>query len=95
MIEELRDRANNGDPHAASLLVESLKQQGKFDQLLEEIHAGTSGAPEALIGLFEQQGDRVLTERLRRFGLDADGNIRTEPPPGGVPGGGTGGEMAG
>lgn len=44
-----------------------------MDLLYEEVHAGTTSAGAALIGLLEERGDHETAERLRTLGCEPDG----------------------
>ncbi|WP_406490323.1 tetratricopeptide repeat protein [Streptomyces sp. NBC_01604] len=70
---ELREEADAGDGFSAEVLLESLVERGAVDLLYEEVHAGTTSAGAALIGLLEERGDHETAERLRTLGCEPDG----------------------
>jgi hypothetical protein len=76
-LDELRELADSGNPVAAEQLVKLLAEQRRLDELWQEVHAGTTGALDALIAVLGEAGTGagVGTERLRCWGLNADGGI--------------------
>jgi len=63
-----------GDSFAARRLAGLLARQGRADELRAEVNAGTSGAAGCLITMLAQQGETALADRMRRFGLNANGS---------------------
>jgi hypothetical protein len=74
-IDELRARADAGDPDAAGQLAGLLAERGDFDGLRTRTEAGDEHAAWRLSGLLIEQGRGDEAERLRRFGLNPDGSI--------------------
>ena len=67
-LDELRDRADAGNPYAA-------EQLAGLDGLRDRVAVGDEYAAEQLARMLIQRGQREEAERLRRFGLNPDGSI--------------------
>ncbi|MCX4993530.1 tetratricopeptide repeat protein [Streptomyces sp. NBC_00568] len=68
----LREDVDGGDWLSTTVLLESLVEQGDVDLLYDEVHAGTSGAGAALIGVLDGRGEHEAAERLRTVGCEAE-----------------------
>ncbi len=76
-VTELRARADDfGD--AAHALAELLAAQGRADELISELCAGNRSALSAWAGLLNARGEHERAERLRIFGVNADGSIASK-----------------
>jgi hypothetical protein len=77
-LDELRARADAGDLHAADQLAGLLAGRGDLDgavQIMRACADAGHGEARRLAGLLIRQGRGEEAERLRRFGLAADGSI--------------------
>jgi len=80
-LEELRTRADAGDTYAAARLADLLAGRGDLDQALQFLRAQANagnGDASRLAALLAQQRRGEEAERLRRFGLAADGSTASE-----------------
>ncbi len=68
-------RPNAGDKSAAISLAYLLAKRGDLDELRARTDAGDEEAAGLLPRVLIEQGRREEGERLRRFGLTADGSI--------------------
>lgn len=68
----LREDVDGGDWLSTTILLESLVEQGDVDLLYDEVHAGTSGAGAALIGVLDGRGEHEAAERLRTVGCEVE-----------------------
>ena len=75
-VDELRALAEAGNAAAAWSLVAPLIEEGKVEELWQEVHAGTAHAAMVALALSEQGSMAgVDVEQLRRWGLNADGDV--------------------
>jgi hypothetical protein len=71
-IGELRARADADDLDSAWRLARLLDEENRFDELYEEVLAGTDGAGEHFIDILRRCGETGLAEHLQNLGFDPD-----------------------
>ena len=77
-LEELRTRTEAGDPYAADGLADLLAKRGELDGLWDNVISGNGRAAQLAADLLAQRGTGDDADRLRRFGLNADGSIASD-----------------
>jgi hypothetical protein len=77
-VDELRSRADGGDPYARERYLQHLKAEHDVARLWDEVvGAGTPGADEALVELLRQLRQDDLATQVQDYGLNPDGSVAT------------------